>query len=40
MRSTSPLVDRVRAVGVRMIPVKTLFKLLVAINRRSGTDIS
>lgn len=40
MRSTSPMVDRARAVGVRMIPVKTLFKLLAAINRRSGTDVS
>lgn len=40
MRSTSPIVDALRAIGVRLVPVKTLFKLLVAINRRSGTDIS
>ena len=40
MRMTNPVACYVREVVVRLIPVKTLVKVLVTINRRAGTDIS
>jgi 2-polyprenyl-6-methoxyphenol hydroxylase-like FAD-dependent oxidoreductase len=39
MRSTNPITCAVRDVAVRLMPVKTLFKLLARINRRAGTDV-
>lgn len=39
MRNTSPAVDSIRAVAVRLAPLTPLFKLMTTINRRAGTDI-
>lgn len=39
MRSTNPAVCHLREIVVRMIPMTTLARLLVAINRRAGTDV-
>ena len=39
MRTTNPVVCYLREVGVRLIPVKSMVKLLIRINRRAGTDV-
>jgi 2-polyprenyl-6-methoxyphenol hydroxylase-like FAD-dependent oxidoreductase len=39
MRTTNPLACYVREVVVRWIPVKSMVRVLVAINRRAGTDV-
>jgi 2-polyprenyl-6-methoxyphenol hydroxylase-like FAD-dependent oxidoreductase len=40
MRTTNPVACYIREVVVRLIPVKSMAKVLAAINRRAGTDIS
>ena len=40
MRSTNPVACYLRELVVRLIPVKTMVKILVTINRRAGTDVS
>ena len=40
MRTTSPVACYMRDVVVRMIPVKTMVKLIATLNRRAGTDIT
>ena len=39
MRATSPMLCAVREFVVRMMPITTIVKILVRINRRAGTDI-
>jgi 2-polyprenyl-6-methoxyphenol hydroxylase-like FAD-dependent oxidoreductase len=39
MRTTNPLVCSLRELVVRMIPITTIARLLVTINRRAGTDV-
>jgi 2-polyprenyl-6-methoxyphenol hydroxylase-like FAD-dependent oxidoreductase len=39
MKSTNPVACALRDAIVRMIPVTTMAKVLVAINRRAGTDV-
>lgn len=40
MRTTNPVACYLREVVVRLIPVRSMAKVLVAVNRRAGTDIS
>ena len=40
MRTTNPVACYMREVAVRLMPVTSITKVLVAINRRAGTDIS
>lgn len=40
MRTTNPVACYIRDVVVRLIPVTSMAKALVAINRRAGTDVS
>ena len=40
MGTMNPLACWVREVAVRLAPVKPLVKMLGAINRRAGTDVS
>ena len=40
MGTMNPVACRLREVAVRLAPVKTLVKILAAINRRAGTDVS
>ncbi len=39
MRTTNPVACYVREVVVRLIPITSMAKLLVTINRRAGTDV-
>jgi hypothetical protein len=39
MRTTNPIACYVRELVVRLVPVASIVKLLVRINRRAGTDI-
>ena len=40
MGTTNPVICWLREIAVRLAPVKTLVKILAAINRRAGTDVS
>ena len=40
MGTMNPVACRLREVAVRLAPIKTLVKMLAAINRRAGTDVS
>jgi 2-polyprenyl-6-methoxyphenol hydroxylase-like FAD-dependent oxidoreductase len=40
MRSTNPVANAMREVVIRLLPVKTMMKLVVHINRRAGTDVT
>jgi 2-polyprenyl-6-methoxyphenol hydroxylase-like FAD-dependent oxidoreductase len=40
MRTTNPAVCYLREIVVRMMPVTSIAKMLVAINRRAGTDVT
>ncbi len=39
-RSTSPLVDRLRELAIRLAPVGPIVKVLTRINRRAGTRVT
>jgi 2-polyprenyl-6-methoxyphenol hydroxylase-like FAD-dependent oxidoreductase len=39
MRTTNPLVVRLREMAIRAIPVKSIVRVLMTINRRAGTDV-
>jgi 2-polyprenyl-6-methoxyphenol hydroxylase-like FAD-dependent oxidoreductase len=39
MRTTNPLACAIRDMAVRMMPVASMVRLMVAINRRAGTDV-
>ena len=39
MRTTNPVACYLREVVVRLIPITSMAKLLVRINRRAGTDV-
>lgn len=40
MRTTNPVACYIREVVVRLIPVKSMVRVLVTINRRAGTDVN
>jgi 2-polyprenyl-6-methoxyphenol hydroxylase-like FAD-dependent oxidoreductase len=40
MRTTNPVACYLREIVVRLIPVTTMIRILVKINRRAGTDVS
>ena len=40
MRTTNPVACYIREVVVRLIPVKSMVKVFVRINRRAGTDVA
>jgi hypothetical protein len=39
MRTTNPAACYLREMALRLIPVRTIVRILVTINRRAGTDI-
>jgi 2-polyprenyl-6-methoxyphenol hydroxylase-like FAD-dependent oxidoreductase len=39
MRMTNPIACTIRDAMLRLMPIETLAKLLVKINRRAGTDV-
>jgi 2-polyprenyl-6-methoxyphenol hydroxylase-like FAD-dependent oxidoreductase len=40
MKTMNPMANWLREVAIRLMPVKTIVKVIVTINRRAGTDIS
>jgi 2-polyprenyl-6-methoxyphenol hydroxylase-like FAD-dependent oxidoreductase len=40
MRTRNPVANYLREVAIRLMPVRTIVKIIVTINRRAGTDIS
>jgi 2-polyprenyl-6-methoxyphenol hydroxylase-like FAD-dependent oxidoreductase len=40
MRTMNPVANWLREVAIRLMPVKTIVKVVVTINRRAGTDIT
>jgi len=40
MKTMNPMANYLREVAIRLMPVKTIVKIIVTINRRAGTDVS